>query len=454
MENPLLSIIVRTKNEERWIGKCLSSVFSQDFKDFEVVLVDSGSTDRTVEKAKNFNVKIVNYEGEFRPGKAINLGIKNSAGKYIVILSGHCIPVNSQWLTNFVREIESPEVAGVYGRQEPLPFSSDLDKRDLLYTFGPERRVQSKDSFFHNANSIIKREAWEKVPFDEEINHIEDKVWAKKVLKEGYKLVYTPEASVFHYHGIHQNANPQRAKEIMEIMEKSEPESNNGALDISKLKVAGVIPSKGKVEYLGGRPLIEYTIRRALQSQYLNLITVTTDNPQVADIARSLGVQYIFIYPPELTDERVEIGEVLKYTVSQFQKMEIIPDAIAYISPTYPFRPKGLIDEAIEKLMQGGYDSVLPVLPDYRAFFIQEEGKLKRVDKGYIPSKFKEPLYAGLSGLITVSYADVLKEEKDRLGERVGMIELDDLIYYIDTGKAKGKELAEIIIKDWWAKNQ
>jgi len=454
MENPLVSIIIRTKDEERWIGKCLSAVFNQEFKDFEVILVDNGSRDRTVEKAKNFNIKIVNYEGEFKPGKAINLGIKNSAGKYLVILSGHCVPTNSKWLENLVKEIKEPGVAGVYGREEPLPFTSDLDKRDLLITFGNEKKTQTKDSFFYNANSVIKRAAWEEVPFDEEIRHIEDKAWAKEVLGKGYKIVYTPEASVYHYHGIHQNANPKRAKEIVEILERLDGKNQTDQLNIGQLKIAGIIPAKGEIEYLGRKPLIEYTIKRAQESKYLNLVAVTTDNPEIADIARDLGIHHIFIYPPELVEEHVEIGDVLKYAVSQFQKMEIIPDAIAYISPTYPFRPKNLIDEAIEKLMQGGYDSVLPVLPEYRAFFAQEDGKLKRLDKGYIPSKFKEPLYAGLSGLITVSYVDVLKEEKDRLGERVGTVEVDDLIYYIDTGKAKGKELAEKIIKDWWSANQ
>ncbi|MDP2947540.1 MAG: glycosyltransferase [Nanoarchaeota archaeon] len=455
MAKPMVSIIIRTKNEERWIGKCLSVVFNQDFKDFEVILVDSGSQDRTIEKAKQFPVKVVNYDDkEFKPGKAINEGIKVSTGNYIAILSGHCIPTNNQWLSNLVREIEVPEVAGVYGKQEPLPFSSDLDKRDLLTVFGLDRKIQTKDTFFHNANSLIKKSVWQEISFDEEVLHIEDRIWAKEVLKRGYKIVYTPEASVYHYHGINQNANPKRAKEIVEILEKLEPEIKNRAIDISQLKVAGVIPAKGKVEYLGGRPLIEYTILRAFDSKYLNLIAVTTDNPEIADIARNLGVQHIFIYPPELTDEHVEIKEVLKYAVSQFEKMEIIPDIISYLSPTYPFRPKKIIDEVIKKLMNEGYDSVLPVLPEYRSSWIVEEGKIKRLDQGFVPSKFKQPLYTGLSGLVTASYVDIIKKGQDRLGERVGMVELDNLLYYIDIGKAKGKELAEMIIKDWWLKNQ
>jgi len=454
MEKPLVSIIIRTKDEERWINACLVSVFSQDFKDFEVIIVDDNSQDRTLDKAKKFPVRIINYEGKYKPGRAINLGIKNSSGKYLVFLSGHCIPKNNKWLRLLVKEIESPDVAGVYGRQEPLPFSSALDKRDLLITFGLDKKIQEKDSFFHNANSIIKRATWEEIPFSEEVARIEDRVWAKEALNKGRKIVYTPEASVYHYHGIHQNADPKRAEEIVEIMRELEPEIHNRTVDASQLRVAGIIPVRGKVEYLGGKPLIEYTLKRALNSKYLNLVVVTTDNPEIADIARGLGVQFVFIYPPELSDDCIEIQDILKYAIFEFEKMEIIPDIIVYLSPRCPFRPKDLIDKAVSKLINGGYDSILAVIPEYRSCWIKEEGKMKRLDRGFIPSKFKEPLHIGFSGLATASYVDIIKRGQDRLGERIGIIELDDIIYSIDVGQAKGDKIAELLIKDWWSVNQ
>lgn len=283
--------------------------------------------------------------------------------------------------------------------------------------------------------------------------HIENLIWGKEAIKQGYKIIYSPDASVYHHHGIHHNADPKRCREVVEILEKLEPSKNKKGVGIHQSKVAGVIPFKGKVEYLGGKPLIEYTIKRAFESKYLNLIAVTTDNPKIADIARNLGIHFIFIYPPELTDEHVEIKEILKYAISEFEKMEIIPDIITYLSPTYPFRPKGLIDGVIDKLMNGGYDSVLPVMPEYRLCWTTEEGKLKRIDKGFIPSKFKEPIYIGTSGLGAASYVDVIRRGQDRLGERIGTVELDNLLYSIDVGKLKGKEIAESLIKNWWSEN-
>ena len=100
-QNPLVSIIIRTKNEERWISSCLQSVFNQTHKNIEVIIVDDLSTDMTVKKAKEFSVKIITIK-EFLPGKSINDGIKASKGKYIVCLSGHCVPTNENWLLNFL----------------------------------------------------------------------------------------------------------------------------------------------------------------------------------------------------------------------------------------------------------------------------------------------------------------------------------------------------------------
>ena len=87
-----ISIIIRTKNEERWVTHCLKMLYLQDFKDFDVILVDNNSSDGTVNAAKKFKLKSVINVDKFLPGKALNLGIKKATGSIIVCLSAHCIP--------------------------------------------------------------------------------------------------------------------------------------------------------------------------------------------------------------------------------------------------------------------------------------------------------------------------------------------------------------------------
>jgi rhamnosyltransferase len=218
----MISVVVRTKNEERWIGSCLRALELQDWDedDFEIIVVDNESTDATVDIAKGFRCRIVTISDEaFTFGRAINVGIREARGGFIAILSGHCIPINDKWMEHLALPFTDPAVAGVYGRQEPLPDTSDFDRRDLWTTFGIERRVQTKDYLFHNANCMIRRATWDTLPFDEEIPGVEDRHWARHVLEWGYVIVYEPNASVYHYHGIHQGRDEQRAARVARVIE-------------------------------------------------------------------------------------------------------------------------------------------------------------------------------------------------------------------------------------------
>ena len=147
--NKKVSIIIRTKNEERWIGHCIKRIHLQKYQNFEIILVDSLSSDNTVNKAKEYKIdKLVEIKN-YKPGLAINEGIRASSGDLIVILSAHCLPKNEFWLEDLTCAINSDEsLAGVYGKQVPMDFSSDNDKRDLLIVFGEDERIQIKDSFF------------------------------------------------------------------------------------------------------------------------------------------------------------------------------------------------------------------------------------------------------------------------------------------------------------------
>ena len=103
--------------------------------------------------------------------------------------------------------MKSKNIAGCYGKQEPLDISNPHDVRDMYYLFGKDKKIQTKDPFFHNANSIIKKNIWKKFKFDEKTHHIEDRIWAQKVLEKKYKIIYEPNSCVYHYHGIGHSHN-------------------------------------------------------------------------------------------------------------------------------------------------------------------------------------------------------------------------------------------------------
>ena len=146
----VISVIIRTKNEEKWISRCLESVFSQKVDaEIEVVLVDNNSNDHTIEVAKRYPVDQFININNFLPGKALNEGIRASTGDYIVCISAHCIPEKNTWLEKMLSNFEGNEkIAGVYGRQLPLSFTDPIDKRDLLIVFGLDKKIQKKDYFY------------------------------------------------------------------------------------------------------------------------------------------------------------------------------------------------------------------------------------------------------------------------------------------------------------------
>lgn len=215
----MISVVIRAKNEAAWLDKCLAAVRGQSVL-AEVVVVDNDSTDGSDAIYRRHGCIVVPVrDAEFTFGRALNRGIAASSGEYVAILSAHCVPLNDMWLYRLATNFRDPQAAGVYGRQEPFPDSTDFDKRDLWTTFGVERRVQRKDFFFHNANAMVRRCVWERIPFDETLSGVEDRAWAKDVLAAGYTLVYEPEASVYHYHGIHQGRNEERAGRVVKVIE-------------------------------------------------------------------------------------------------------------------------------------------------------------------------------------------------------------------------------------------
>ncbi len=423
---PLVSIIIRTKNEERWIGPCLESIHNQTYDNFEIIIVDNKSLDKTVEKAKQFKIaKIINIEN-YLPGKALNLGIKQSKGEYIVCLSAHCIPVNSYWLENLVKAIEEDNsYAGVYGRQEPMSFSSPSDKRDLMLVFGLDRKVQMKDSFFHNANSIIRKKCWILKNFDNQITNIEDRIWAKEMLKLNYKILYEPSSRVSHFHGIHQNGNLERLKNVVGIIQNELPTENN-AIDAAKnLKIIAVIPVKGDSMSVNGRPLLCYTLDNAKKSKFLNKIIVSTDSSYTAQVAKDNGAECPFLRPSDYSLPHVNLETVQKYSLEMIEQKKYFPDLIVHLEETFPFRHENLIDDMILSLIENGYDSVIAAKAEPGWIWKEKaDGQFQRIDSGDVPRDFKQASFLGLHGCGCVTHPEYIRNNSI-LGNKIGMLKVN-----------------------------
>lgn len=198
-----ISIIVRTLNEAKYLGDLLEGVAAQvtDGLGQEVVIVDSGSTDRTLDIAERHGCVLRHItREEFSFGRSLNIGCEAAQGDMLVITSGHCVPVDEHWLQNLCQPLVEGRAEYTYGRQLAGPTSQYSESR-IFAKYYPETRSRAQNGIFcNNANSALLRSAWDKYRFNEELTGLEDMELAQRLVDDGGRIAYVPEAGVYHHH--------------------------------------------------------------------------------------------------------------------------------------------------------------------------------------------------------------------------------------------------------------
>jgi rhamnosyltransferase len=199
----LVSIVVRTLNEARHLPDLLAAIAAQETAGLEVetVVVDSGSTDGTLQIAKQGDCKVVYIRREvFSFGRSLNLGCEAARGDILVMISGHCVPTDTQWLRRLCEPVAAGTADYAYGRQVGGPESRFSECRIFEKYYPFRSRVPQQGFFCNNANSALARRAWQAHRFDEDLTGLEDMELAKRLVARGGKVGYVAEACVYHYH--------------------------------------------------------------------------------------------------------------------------------------------------------------------------------------------------------------------------------------------------------------
>ena len=205
------SILIPTKNGAKDFEACLAAIFSQrGTGPFEVIVIDSGSTDSTLEIARRYPVRIEQIPQEtFHHARTRNYAAGLAKGDALVFLSQDAIPASDAWLAAFLSNFSEAAVGAVYGRQLPKE-ESGLERRTAFAAmYGGAKIVKMpmdgaglgyKYYHFSNVNSAIRRKVWEATRFPVELKVFEDVGIAKRILDSGWSIVYEPEAAVYHSH--------------------------------------------------------------------------------------------------------------------------------------------------------------------------------------------------------------------------------------------------------------
>ena len=219
MKKIKFSVIIRTKNEEAWVGYCIQSILDHLYKP-EIIIIDNCSGDETLSIANSFkedpllkndnnkytDIKIHQIKN-YSPGRAINLGVKKASNQNILIISAHCI-LKKINLDKHVKDLKKFKC--IFGNQIPIWKGKKITKRYIWSHFVNKEVINMYSSlenrfFMHNAVAIYNRSFLLKNKFDDNLTSKEDRYWANSIVNKKLQYLYDPALEVEHQYT--QNGN-------------------------------------------------------------------------------------------------------------------------------------------------------------------------------------------------------------------------------------------------------
>ena len=210
-----ISVIIRSRNEDRWIGHAIQSVLDFIYKP-EIIIVDNNSTDETENIVRHFTqdpllndkknnqytkIKIIKIDN-YTPGKALNMGVKKCSNPHLMIISAHCV-MKKLNLKKHIQDLK--KYVCVFGNNTPIWNGKKITKRYIWSHFVNKRVVNmysemEKRHFIHNSIAMYDKKYLSKNPFDEHLPGKEDRYWANYVVKKGKSFLYDPDMEADHHY--------------------------------------------------------------------------------------------------------------------------------------------------------------------------------------------------------------------------------------------------------------
>ncbi len=202
MKDSLVTIVMRSFNEGWALRKTLPALKRQDYRNWELIVIDSGSTDGSIEMIRSFGPKtlIQIKQHEYVPGRVLNQGLRLAGSNNVVFLNADATPQGDNWLRPLVTALQNEGVAAVFGRQIPRPNCAAVYASDYERCFGAHRESAGWDHFFSMVSSGLRKDIWSQRGFLENLQYAEDDEYTRWCKDQGYAVRYCPESVAMHSH--------------------------------------------------------------------------------------------------------------------------------------------------------------------------------------------------------------------------------------------------------------
>lgn len=269
-----ISVVIPVFNGDEYLAEVLAAVASQRLdEDVETLVVDSGSTDRSLAIAKAAGVRLVQIpNSEFQHGRTRNQGVELSHGRLIAFLTQDATPASDRWLAEYVKVFDdNPSIGAAYGPHLPRADANPLMARlltDFFAAMSPTGDVvvhtRGAIDFLSNSNSCIRREMWMKLPFPE-LPYAEDRALGAALLEAGWKKAFVPAAGAIHSHDYTLAESSRRwfdeYRGLRDAVGEKHEASTSGALSILRRSVKADRRWLAQVSHYGPASRFIWTLR-------------------------------------------------------------------------------------------------------------------------------------------------------------------------------------------------
>jgi len=437
-----VSIIITAHNYAKFLPRCLESAFEQTYDDYEVVVVDDGSTDETPRilretKANHPDtLRTLRLEGEGLP-TACNEGIKTADGKYIVRLDAddyfdeNLLTVEANYLD------ANQNIDLVFPDYYTVDRDGNILDHVRLLKINDEVELLNRSPLA--AGAMYRRDAWEQIGgYSEHLDYQEDyDFWVRFINEFDVRNVNLP----LMYYRQHDDSMSQNLSGRLEARKdiKRTFVDQNLEQNAEEAEVLAVIPAQTEQRIeppdrsetpqeplalwdIGGRPLLSYTVREALEAERLDRVVVSTDSEEIADVAREMGAEIPSLRSSDLVGHQVQLSEVLQDLLLELESEEgYEPDFVTVLQYVSPLKTAGNVDEVVDTWHMFGVDSVISVTQNKK--FLWQPGKygLEPLFDERLLREERETLYQE-NGAIYGFEPDLVHDRDELIGDTVGHV--------------------------------